>query len=91
MRSGGYTMQLTYQHITHNIIRCTLPDETTIVRGRHEEILCEHIGGGIAWNMSATIIPRVTLTSRATSAVIEWRDSGPVKTSGDLEIEIAKQ
>lgn len=78
-------MRLTYKHITRNIIRCFLDEQTKVTIGpiqgettiRYE---CSE------FNMSTVIASRATIRTDAGSAVIEWRGSGIVKVSGDLEI-----
>jgi hypothetical protein len=89
--SIGDAMQtLTYKSITRHIVRCFLSEPCTLVIGPTERLSETHEHCS-AFNMSAVLASRAAISIGSNYAVIEWRESGPVKTSGDLNIQIARQ
>lgn len=85
----GEYMQLQYKRITRHIIRCFLgePAKVTIGPIQGETTIrwdCSE------FNMSAVIASRATIRAGDEGAIIEWREDGPKKISGDLEIEISQ-
>lgn len=83
-------MQLIYRSITRNIVRCALSESCTLTIGPTERMSETHEHCS-EFNMSAVLASRAAISVGSDYAVIEWRESGLIKTSGNLDMEISRQ